>query len=194
MSEQQAEVTSWLNRWSNGDSDALDHLMPLVYPELKKTAQAYLSGERPDHTLQPTALLNEVYLRLDGHKGQDSWRNRKQFFAFAARLMRQILVDWARRRLAEKHGAGVPHISIDGLDFEFKSPPNPEQLVDLDRALTSLEAEDSDLASLVMLRFFGGLTVVETASVLGISRAAANRRWVVAKRWLAHELEGTAAT
>ena len=178
------EVTALLRDWSGGDQRALERLLPLVYGELRKLAASYLRGERSDHTLQPTALVHEAYLRLVDQRGVD-WRNRAHFFGIAARMMRRILVDHARRRQAAKRDGAAYRISGFGDPVE---PERDPELLALDGALDSLEALDPRQAKIIELRFFGGLTVEETAEVAGISTATVKREWQTARAWLAREL------
>lgn len=195
-------VTQLLAAWSDGDQRALNELMPLVYGELRRLAQSHLRRERPGHTLQRTVLVHEAFLRLVNQK-EVQWQGRAHFLGLASRLMRRILVDHARARLAAKRGEGVQHVSFDdaigtpGADVEFDEDPEallktPEQpgvdLVALDTALTRLEAMDAQQGQVVELRFFGGLTVDETAQALGVSPATVKRDWAVAKAWLHREL------
>jgi RNA polymerase sigma factor (TIGR02999 family) len=178
------EVTALLRDWSGGDQHALERLMPLVYQELRKLAASYMRRERSDHTLQPTALVHEAYLRLVDQRGVD-WRNRAHFFGIAARMMRRILVDHARRRQAAKRDGAADRISGSGDLVEGERDPD---LLALDVALDALEALDPRQARIVELRFFGGLTVEETAEVAGISTATVKREWQTARAWLAREL------
>jgi len=178
------EVTALLRDWSGGDQRALERLIPLVYRELRKLAASYLRGERSDHTLQPTALVHEAYLRLVDQRGVD-WRNRAHFFGIAARMMRRVLVDHARRRLAAKRDGAAYRISGSGDPIEPERDPD---VLALDLALDGLEALDPRQARIVELRFFGGLTVEETAEVTGISTATVKREWQTARAWLAREL------
>jgi RNA polymerase sigma factor (TIGR02999 family) len=171
--------------WNRGEPDALDALLPLVYDELRRLAAHYLRGERSGHTLQATALVNEAYLRLIEVK-QVQWQNRAHFFAMAARLMRRILVDAARSRGYQKRGGGAPVLS---LDEALIVPTEPgEDLVALDEALTALAAVDARKSRVVEMRFFGGLSVEETAEALQVSRDTVMRDWKMAKLWLLREL------
>jgi RNA polymerase sigma factor (TIGR02999 family) len=179
-----AEITQLLRDWQGGSREALDRLVPLVYDELHVIAGRYLAGERRAGTLQTTALVNEAYLKLIDQRHVD-WQNRAHFFAIAARLMRRILIDDARRRLREKHGGGTVRVAVD--DVPVAAPESPIDVLDLlelDRALQELEQLDPDQARVVELRFFGGLTVEETAAVMGSSPATIKREWAVAKGWL----------
>ncbi len=179
------EVTQLLAAWSDGDRAALDRLMPLVYAELRRLAHHYMSRERPGHTLQTTALVNEAYLRLvDQEKMR--WENRAHFFGIAARLMRQILVDHARSRQAAKRGGGQYRLSLSTVD-RIASRPDVNLLA-LDEALSRLEAIDPQKSRIVELRYFGGLGIEETAEVIGLSPATVKRDWSMARAWLRCEL------
>jgi RNA polymerase sigma factor (TIGR02999 family) len=179
------DVTALLKEWSGGDSNALERLMPVVYGELRKLAASYLRQERPDHTLQPTALVHEAYIRLTEQRDV-AWQNRAHFFGIAARMMRRILVDHARRRQAAKRDAAAWRVVTDISDAPDRAP----ELLALDRALTHLEKLDPQQARVVELRFFAGLTVEETAEVAGISAATVKRDWRTAKAWLRREIGG----
>ncbi len=171
--------------WSNGSRTALDALMPAVYGELRRLAARYLSRERSDHTLQPTALVNEAYLRLiDQHSVR--WQNRAHFYGIAAQLMRRILVDHARGQAAAKRGGTAATLPLDQADAAA-APPEVD-VVALDEALARLSAFDERQGRLVELRFFGGLTIEESAEVLGVSAATVKREWALAKAWLYREL------
>jgi RNA polymerase sigma factor (TIGR02999 family) len=186
-------ITRLLQEWQGGDAHALERLIPLVYDELQKLASRYLSRERRDHTLQTTALVNEAYLRLAGSESQ--WQNRAHFFGVAAKVMRRILVDHARRDGRAKRGGGAPHLVLD--DVDVPSAQSPVDAVDayaLDQALSRLEALDPHQGRLVELRYFGGMTIEETATVMGISTASIKRDWAVARAWLYRELTGDAPT
>ena len=180
--------TALLLAWNRGEADALDALMPLVYEELRRLAARYMKGERKDHTLDATALVNEAYLRLIEVR-QVQWNNRAHFFAMAARLMRRILVDAARARGYQKRGAGAPLMS---LDEALIVPAEPgADLVALDDALTALAALDGRKSQVVEMRFFGGLSIDETAEALRVSRDTVKRDWKMAKMWLLREMEGS---
>ena len=179
-SHEPTDITMLLNAWGDGKQDALDELMPLVYQELRKLARSYLRAERPEHTLQPTALVNEAYLRLVDQKNV-RWQNRRHFFGIAAQLMRRILVDHARKRQSEKRGGGqtlIPFEDAKGV------PAKARDLVALDDALNDFATIDPRSAKIVELRQFGGLSIDETAEVLEISPATVKRDWTVAKAWL----------
>ena len=183
--EQPREITQLLLAWNEGDESALEKLVPLVYEELRRLAKRRMRLERPDHTLQTSALINEAYLRLVDARNVH-WQNRAHFFALCARLMRRILVDYARTRQYAKRGGGAQPISLD------QSPPvAPERspdLVAVDDALHALAEVDARKAQVVELRFFGGLTVEETAEVLKVSPETVRRDWKLAKVWLLREL------
>ena len=178
-------VTQLLERWSGGDESALKQLMPLVYDELHRLAGGYLRRERLGHTLQPTALVNEAYLRLIGQRNA-RWRNRAQFFGVAAQLMRRILVDHARAHHAAKRGGPNFSLPLSHADH-FGEQPDVDLLA-LHDALNRLAEIDPQQSRIVELRFFGGLTIEETAEVMHISHATVEREWKVARAWLRREL------
>jgi RNA polymerase sigma factor (TIGR02999 family) len=180
------EITLLLQAWRQGDDLALEHLVPLVYNELHRIARNEMGRERRDHTLQPTALVNEVYLRLVNLKAV-SWNDRAHFFALTARLMRRILVDLARAKGYQKRGGGAPKASLD----EAAAVPTmqPEDLVALDDAMQRLAAMDPRRSQVVELRFFGGLEIEEIAEVLKVSRHTVMRDWALARTWLFRELK-----
>jgi RNA polymerase sigma factor (TIGR02999 family) len=179
------EVTQLLVAWSNGDKTARDQLMPLVHTELCRLAHHYMSRERPGHTLQTTALVNEAYLRLvDQDKMR--WENRAHFFGIAARLMREILVDHARSRQAAKRGGAQVRLSLSEVDHIASRPD--VNLIALDEALSRLEAIDPQKSRIIELRYFGGLAIEETAEVIGISPATVKRDWSMARAWLRSEI------
>ena len=185
----QSDVTSILSAIEQGDAQAAEQLLPLVYDELRKLAAHRLASEKPGHTLQATALVHEAYLRLVGGEASPlGWNGRAHFFGAAAEAMRRILVDNARRKRAVKRGGDRRHVSLDGLDHAEQA--RPEQLLALDEALSRLAAEDSRKAELVKLRFFTGLSIEATAEALGISPATAKRWWTFARAWLLREVEG----
>jgi len=175
------EVTQLLLQWSDGDKAALDKLMPLVYRELRRLASHYMRRERPAHTLQASALVNEVYLRLVDYRRME-WQNRAHFFAVAAQAMRRILVEHARSRQYAKRGGTAQRISLD--DVAVLTHQQAAELVALDEALTTLEALDARKGRIVELRYIGGLSIEETAEILGISTATVERDWRSAKAWL----------
>ena len=178
-------VTRLLLDWRNGDHTALDRLLPLVYQELHRRAMIFMSRERPDHTLQPTALINEMYLRLVD-ESQIAWEARNDFFAVCANLMRQILVDMARARIAAKRGGGLRQAP---LEKAMSVSLNPDaELLALDDALNALFTLNPRQSRVVVLRYFGGLTVEETAEALKVSPETVKRDWKLAKVWLFREL------
>jgi RNA polymerase sigma factor (TIGR02999 family) len=179
------DVTGLLKKWSQGDAAALDELMPLVERELRRLAGGYLRRERPDHTLQPTALVNEAYLRLIDQRGPQ-WQNRSQFFAVAAQIMRRILVDHARAHSAAKRGGPGYKFSLSDAE-EFGKNPDLE-IVALHEVLERLAEIDPQQSQVVELRFFGGLTIEETAEVMKVSHATIEREWTMARAWLHREL------
>jgi RNA polymerase sigma factor (TIGR02999 family) len=181
-----AQVGKLLDDWGQGDQDAREALIPLVYDELRRLARRYLRRERPDHTLQSAALVHEAYLRMV-HQEPLRWQNRAHFFGVAAQMMRHILVDHARGRLAAKRGAGAPRLTLDA---QIALPQKREvDLVALDDALNQLAALDPQQGRLVELRFFGGLSVEEASIVLGISPATLKREWAIARAWLQREMK-----
>ena len=184
-------ITEILHAWEQGDDQALERLLPMVYTELRTIAAKHLRSERPGHTLQPTALANEAYLRLRG-LGDVPWHDRAHFFAIASRIMRRILVDHARANLAQKRGAGSPVLQIvDALQqgpSSTSSTMDAAELIDLDRALDRLAAEEPRLSRVIELRFFGGLNIDEVSAVLGCSPRTAKRDWAFARAWLLHKL------
>jgi RNA polymerase sigma-70 factor, ECF subfamily len=184
------DVTRLLGAIREGDPSALEHLIPVVYDELRDLAAHYIRRERPDHTLQPTALVHEAYMRLAGHVGQHGadWRDRAHFFGVAARVMRQVLVDHARAHQAAKRGAGHARVTLsEGVRVVEEETVD---LLALDVALNRLSTLDADQARLVELRFFAGLTVEETAEVVGRSATSVKREWRAARAWLHRELSG----
>ena len=186
MSRPGSEVTQLLDRWSEGDDGALAELMPLIVGDLRLIAQRQLAQETPGHTLQPTALVNELFLRLVG-KRTVSWQNRAQFFAFVARTMRRILVDHARSRRTAKRGSGALRISLDESIELPRSEEDPDLLA-LDEALKGLETIDPRQSRMVEMRYFTGLSVKEIAAVEGISPSTVKREWRTARLWLLREL------
>jgi len=185
------DVTRILHEWKDGNREALDRLIPIVYEELRTIASRQLAREWRHDRLQTTTVVNEAYVKLFAQREVD-WQNRGHFFAIAAQLMRRILVDHARRELREKHGGGVIHVELsDALSTAAETSLDVLDAVALDAALQKLEALDPDQGRIVELRFFGGLTVEETAAALGISPATVKREWAVAKGWLYRELTGS---
>jgi RNA polymerase sigma factor (TIGR02999 family) len=189
------EVTRLLQAWARGDRSAIDALWPLVYDDLRQLARRQLARERSDHTLQRTALVNEVFLRL---AGQDSaqWLNREQFLSLASRIMRRVLVDYARQRNAQRRGDGAKKLSLHdtlaSLEIDAAQAlaftDDDVDVVAIDSALLKLEQIDAPQSQIVELRYFGGLTLEETASVVGISLASVKREWAMARAWLRREL------
>lgn len=187
MANPEADVTGLLIDFSDGRREALDELMPIVYSELQRIARAQLRGERPGRTLETAGLINEAYLRLIDQR-RAKWRNRNQFFAICARFMRRILIDDARRRRSIKRGGDLREVTYettivvdDGMEVD---------VFDLHRALEKLQRIDPELAELVELRYYGGLTIQEAADALKVSPATVKRSWTTAKAWLARELVG----
>jgi RNA polymerase sigma factor (TIGR02999 family) len=186
------DVTQLLRAWGRGDHAALDELWPLVQGELRRRAAAYLRRERPDHTLEPTALVHEAYLRLVG-QGRVAWHDRMHFFALAAQMMRRILVDHARGQHRKKRAGGAVHVALD--EAVAHAGPSPYDFLLLDQALCELAAVAGRHARIVELRYFGGLTEDEVADVLGVSRATVTREWQTARAWLYRRMtEGRRAT
>jgi RNA polymerase sigma factor (TIGR02999 family) len=180
-------VTQLLRAWNEGDEAARDELVPLVERELHRLARAYMHRERTGHTLQATALVNEVFLRL-AHGSNPRWQDRAHFVGIAARLMRQVLVDHARARSYQKRGAGALQVPLD--DAQLAIPELSVDVIAVDRALEAFATIDPRKSRVVELRFFGGLNVEETAEVLGISTETVKRDWRIAKLWLSRELQG----
>jgi RNA polymerase sigma factor (TIGR02999 family) len=181
----QLHITQMLLEWEEGDPDALERLTPLVYDELHRLASHYMNGERVGHTLQPSALVNEAYLRLVNQRNI-KWNGRAHFFAIAARMMRRILVDHARSHLYAKRGAGAVQVTLDPADFKSNEPV--AEVTALDEALTRLESIDPQQARVVELRFFAGFTIKETAESMKISVDMVKREWSTAKAWLHREM------
>jgi RNA polymerase sigma-70 factor (ECF subfamily) len=180
------DITELLLAWNQGDEEALERLMPLVHDELHRLAHHYMGGERPGHMLQTTALVNEAYLRLvDSNRVR--WRNRAHFFAVSAQLMRRILVDFARARQKLKRGGDHVHLSLDDALVISREPST--ELIVLDDALKTLAAFDERKSKVVELRFFGGLSVEETAEALNVAAITVMRDWGLAKVWLLRELD-----
>ena len=190
------EVTRLLNRWADGDTSALESLWPLVYDDVRRLARRQMAGERGDHTLQGTALVNEAFIRLSGQR-VFQWQNREQFLSLAAQVMRRVLVDYARQRGAQRRGDGAKKISLHDtqaaleVDEAQALKSFDDERVDvlaIDSALTKLYEIDAPQSRIVELRYFGGLTLEETASVAGISLASVKREWAMARAWLRREL------
>ena len=183
-----SEVTDLLVAWSNGEREALDRLLPLVYEELRRLAHSRLRHERAEHTLQTTALVHEAYLRLVDQK-RAGWQSRGQFFAIAAQMMRRVLVDYARRRKGAKRGGNIPKVAIDEAVVAANQPS--EDVLAVDEAVTALAAVDERKAKMVELRFFGGLSIEETAEALQVSPGTVMRDWTLAKAWLQREIRSS---
>jgi len=189
QSNSSTQVTQLLGRWRNGDREALDSLIPLVYNELRRIAQHYLRNERPGHTLQSTALVHEAYVRMI-NQDLPQWQNRAHFFAVAAQLMRQILVDHARAYRSDKRGGGVCNLALDVAEQDALQVD--VDIVALDDALKTLTAMDTQQGKVVELKFFGGLSIEDTAEVLGVSSSTVKRDWITARAWLHRELDRSA--
>jgi RNA polymerase sigma factor (TIGR02999 family) len=181
------EITQLLTKWSSGDEAALDELIPLVYPELRRLARVYMSREDPGHTLQTSALINEAYLRLV-NQHDVGWQNRAHFYAVVAQVMRHILVDHARKYRYTKRGGGAEHVPLD--ELAVTCDERAIELIALDEALNRLATLDPRKSQIVELRFFGGLTVEETAEVMQLAPITIMREWRVAKAWLGREALG----
>ena len=187
MSPGEADITQLLSGLRAGDPEAQRNLVPLVYAELRRQAARFMRSERKDHTLQPTALVNEVYLRLVEQKGAD-WQSRAHFFAFAARLMRQVLVDYARGHNAAKRGSGVRDAELD--DSLAVCEERRDEILAVDETLNSLREVDARQAQIVELRFFAGLSIEEIAAVLNVSDRTVKRDWTMARAWMRGRLSG----
>lgn len=190
------EVTRLLQRWAEGDKGALEELWPLVYDDVRRLARRQMARERGDHTLQGTALVNEAFIRLAGQRVLE-WQNREQFLSLAAQIMRRVLVDHARQRGAQRRGDGAKKVSMHDTQaaFEVEAVQALDSLDDdrvdvlaIDAALTRLQQIDAPQGRIVELRYFGGLTLEETASVTGVSLASVKREWAMARAWLRREL------
>ena len=179
------DVTRLLEEAAQGREQAADQLLPLVYEQLKKIAQRRMADERPEHTLQATALVHEAYLRLVGDE-DPKWANRAHFFKAASEAMRRILIDHARKRGRIKRGGDQKRVTISVADLAYTE--NPQEILVLDEAIQRLEPQDPQMAEVVRLRFYAGLSVEETANVLGVSRSTVKRDWGVARAWLFREL------
>jgi RNA polymerase sigma factor (TIGR02999 family) len=187
MATSPPQITELLRAWSDGDDDALDRLVPLVEAELRRLARAYMRRERPEHTLEPTALVNEAFLKLTDAR-RIRWQDRAHFLGISARLMRRVLVDHARHRGYQKRGGDAQRVTLDDALVAAAGPGF--DVVALDRALDKLGKADERKARIIELRFFGGLSVEETADVLQVSADTVKRDWRLAKLWLLRELEG----
>jgi RNA polymerase sigma factor (TIGR02999 family) len=194
--QEPGEVTRLLKRWTAGDESAIDALWPLVYEDLRRMARRQLASERSDHTLQRTALVNEAFIRLSGQRSIE-WLNREQFLSLAAKIMRRVLVDYARKRGRVRRGEGAPHLSlhdtraalvVDEVQAIASFDDDRVDVVAIDSALLRLEAIDAAQSHIVELRYFGGLTLEQTADVVGISLASVKREWTMARAWLRREL------
>jgi RNA polymerase sigma factor (TIGR02999 family) len=185
MEPSSTDVTLLLKRYSNGDQNALAELIPQIYKELHRLASCYLQGERVDHTLQTTALVHEAYFRLVDQNHVE-WTNRSHFFGVAAQMMRRILVDHARKHHASKRGSSWTRVSLDHAEGVFRE--QPQQLIALDDLLTRLASVDPEASRIVDLRFFAGLSLEETAEVMGISTAKVRREWSVVRAWFTREM------
>ena len=186
-----SQVTELLVRWRGGDREALDSLLPLVYDELRLIARHYLQGERAGHTLQSTALVNEAYVRLVGQDFPE-WQNRAHFFAVAAQLMRQILVDYARRHRSAKRGGKVYKVTLS--EAQHQPVSTDVDIIALDDALKVLAEMDFQQCRVVELKFFAGLSIDDTAQALGISPSTVKRDWLTARAWLFRELDRSSTT
>ena len=180
-------ITNLLLDWSNGDRKALDHLLPLIYSELRRLAASRLKWERKDHTLQPTALVHEAYMRMVNQRDVN-WKNRAQFFALASEIMRRILVNHARDRVAAKRGGHAQRVSLSVANQSVKK--DSIDVVALDLALHKLALQDSRKSRVVELKFFGGLTTEEIAEILQVSHATVEREWTLSRAWLYREIAG----
>ena len=179
------DITSLLKRLAEGQQDAASELIPVIYRELHNLAKRHLRHERPDHTLQPTALVNEAYIKLVAQR--NDWQSRAHFFAVASNLMRRILVDYARRNLRAKRGGGNTKLSLDKV--LLVAPDRPDKMLALDESLSRLEKLDARQARIIELRYFGGLTVDDVAKILDLSPTSVRREWTSAKAWLYGELK-----
>jgi RNA polymerase sigma-70 factor (ECF subfamily) len=186
------ELTHLLHEWSNGRSDAVPRLMELVYPELHRIATRHLSRERSGHTLQPTALVSEAYVRLVQQQPGKQWNDRTHFFAVAARVIRAVLVDHARARNAAKRGSGARPLVLTDVGSSVTSPS--VDVLDLDAALIELESLNTEQSRIVELRYFAGLSIEETADALGTSRSSVKRGWLAAKTFIRRRLDGDVAS
>lgn len=187
----QGNVTQLLRRWTEGDPLALQRLLPIVYQELRRLAGSHMRNERVNHTLQRTGLVHEVFLRLNKER-EIHWESRAQFFKLASTLMRHVLVDHARARLADKRGGGVTVVSLDEVDEARGDAGQSIDILSIDQALKRLAKLDERQAHVVELRFFCGLNIEETARALEISTATVKREWMTARAWLIHEIAGGA--
>jgi RNA polymerase sigma factor (TIGR02999 family) len=185
-------ITQLLQSWQQGDAQSGEEVVPLVYAELRRIARMRLNAERSSHTLQPTALVHEAWLRLMQQHGA-KWQNRSQFFAIAAQAMRRILVDHARRRHSNKRNSGETPIALDHVEDLIASPMPDEDMLALDAALEQLSGLDARQSRVVELRFFGGLSIDETAQILDLSATTVKREWTTARAWLYREIQRQSA-
>jgi RNA polymerase sigma factor (TIGR02999 family) len=185
-----SDVTRILQSMEGGDARAAGELLPLVYEELRKLAAARMANESPNQTLQPTALVHEAWLRLTGKENVE-WQGRAHFFGAAAEAMRRILIDNARRKRARRHGGGKQRLDIE--EIEIAAPAKEQELLDMDEALEKFAAADKKKAELVKLRYFVGMTIEESATILGISTPTAKRWWTYARAWLYRQIQDAAA-
>jgi RNA polymerase sigma factor (TIGR02999 family) len=185
MTSESVEITRYLQDWRAGNASALDEVLPIVYSELRKIARRYRAKERGEHTLQTTEIINEAYLKLLNQSGND-WQDRAHFFAVASRVMRNLLVDYARTKNYQKRGNGAEKVSLE--DVALFTPEPDAKILALDEALNNLAKFDERKSKLVELRYFGGLSALETAEVLGVSEITVKREWLKAKAWLYKEI------
>lgn len=185
------QVTELLVAMSAGQEAALDALFPIVYDELREVAHGQLRRQRPGHTLNTTALVHEAYFKLAG-SGEVAWQNRRHFLAVAARAMRQVLINYAKKRMAQKRGGGAQHLTLE--EEKIALPTEPDVLLTLEKALHQLEQLDQRQSRVVELRFFGGLTIEETADVLEVSTMTVKRDWRLARAWLSQALASPSTT
>lgn len=180
-------ISELLEAWNSGDKSSIDRLLPMVETELRRIAHNYMRRENPGHTLQTTALVNEAYLKLVD-QNQITWQNRAQFFGISANIMRRLLISHARDKKADKRGGGAPHVNLD--DVSILSPEKSKELLALDDALNRLAEFDLTKSRIVELKYFSGLTIEETAEVLGIAPITVSVQWRAAKAWLGKEIRG----
>ena len=190
MTTESTEITRYLQDWRNGNTSALDEVLPIVYGELRKIARRYRAKERGEHTLQTTEIINEAYLKLL-NQNENDWQDRTHFFAVASRVMRNLLVDYARTKNYQKRGNGAEKISLE--DAALFTPEPDEKILALDEALKNLAKYDERKSKIVELRYFGGLSALETAEVIGVSEITVKREWLKAKAWLYKEIAGEPA-
>ena len=191
LPDSREQITRLLHDWSRGDTTALPRLVEAVYPELRRIAARHLRGERAGHTLQPTAIVNEAYVRLAQQEPGKQWQDRTHFFAVAARVVRAVLIDHARARRAAKRGSGLENVELTVADASVPAPP--VDLLDLDAALRALENIDAEQGRIVELRYFAGLSIDETAEALGASPSTVKRGWLAAKTFIRRHLDGEIA-